>query len=71
MKAIAKSRKMLVAEFLRRSENSSDLSGHNNQIKGRETFSLPETSTGSSALNSATLFCHLEHSAGGDHPTSS
>ena len=42
------------------------------QIRGRETFSLTDyirkTSTGSSALNSATLRYHLMYSAGGDHP---
>ena len=40
MKAIAKSRKMLVAEFLRRSETSHELPGNNGEIKGRETFSM-------------------------------
>ena len=42
-KAVAKSRKMLVAEFLRRSENSNELPGKNGQIKGRENFSLTHT----------------------------
>jgi len=34
---------MLVAEFLRRSENSNELLGKYNQIKGRETVSLTDT----------------------------
>ena len=41
-KAIAKSRKMLIAEFLRRSENSNELPGKNGQIKGRETISMTD-----------------------------
>ena len=43
MKAIAKSRKMLVAEFLRREENSNELPGKNGQIKRRESFSRTDT----------------------------
>ena len=42
MKAIAKSRKMLVAEFLRK-ENSHELPRKNGQIKGRETFAMTDT----------------------------
>ena len=38
----AKSRKMLIAEFLRRSENSNELPGKNGQIKGRETISMTD-----------------------------
>ena len=55
-------------------KNSNKLPGKNDQIKGSETFSLTDImqkSTGSSALNSATLRYHLLHSAGGDHPSSS
>ena len=42
-KAIAKSQKMLVGEFLRRSENSNELPGKKDQIRGRGTFSLTDT----------------------------
>ena len=42
-KAIAKSQKMLFGEFLRRSENSNELPGKKDQIRGRGTFSLTDT----------------------------
>ena len=42
-KAIAKSQKMLVGEFLRRSENSNELPRKKDQIRGRGTFSLTDT----------------------------
>ena len=42
-KVIAKSWKMLVAEFRRRSENSNKLPEKNDQIKRRENFSLTDT----------------------------
>ena len=35
--------KMLVAEFLRRSENTNELLGKNYKIRGRKTFSLTDS----------------------------
>ena len=61
---------MSVAEFLRRSKT--EISFFERMIKSEEEKpshcqTLCKTSTGSSALNSATLIYHLLHSAGGDN----